>query len=76
MGSSHHQPVPKGIAMNTNDTPKLALGLAALILVAGFSAGQQAPQQQAAIAAAPQIVAASLVNQELPQDQVRDMTYN
>ena len=66
--------------MNTHDnaSQKIVAGLAALVLLAGFGFGESRPQRSAPAATVHVAALASvhpLVDAELPQDQVRDMTY-
>jgi hypothetical protein len=60
-----------------NSKQQVATGLVAALLfgtiVLGDAAGRN---RKAAAAPAPVVATASLVTPELPQDQVRDMTYN
>lgn len=67
--------------MNTqsNASQKIVAGLAALVLLAGFSFGESRPRgssPQATVAVVSHGSVQPLVGAELPQDQVRDMTYN
>ena len=61
--------------MKTNAPLKIAAGLATLVLLAGFTLGGQPTHQPVPSVTVTQVVA-PLTSAELPQDQVRDMSYN
>ena len=61
----------------SNAPQKMVAGLAALVLLAGFTFGESKPRHAApSVAVVAHGSVQPLVSPELPQDQVRDMTYN